>query len=106
MRTASKNRIAAWRRWCASARSCGRCSTRCRRPMARAGDVAAASIDSIDARCRPRLAAKARLRFDKRESKHILLYPERGLLLNDTAAAILQACDGSRTLDEIVEVLA
>jgi pyrroloquinoline quinone biosynthesis protein E len=55
---------------------------------------------------RPRLAAKARLKWDAREHKFLLLYPERGLLLNETAAAIVQLCDGSRTIEDIARALA
>jgi pyrroloquinoline quinone biosynthesis protein D len=54
---------------------------------------------------RPRLASKARLRWDKRESKYLLVYPERGILLNATAGAILAKCDGLRTVDVIVSEL-
>jgi len=36
----------------------------------------------------------------------MLLYPERGLVLNPTAADVLQRCDGERTVDSIVEELA
>jgi pyrroloquinoline quinone biosynthesis protein D len=55
---------------------------------------------------RPRLAAKAKLRLDAKSGKHILLYPEKGLLLNPTGTAILQLCDGERTLSAIVLELA
>jgi coenzyme PQQ biosynthesis protein PqqD len=55
---------------------------------------------------RPRLAAKARLRFDRKSSRYMLLYPERGLVLNPTAADVLQRCTGDRTVDSIVEELA
>ena len=51
---------------------------------------------------RPKLASKARLRWDKREGKYFLLYPERGLLLNATAAGIVQLCTGEHTVDGIV----
>lgn len=51
---------------------------------------------------RPKLASKARLRWDKREGKYFLLYPERGLLLNPTAADIVQFCTGEHTVDGIV----
>ena len=54
----------------------------------------------------PKLARRARLRFDEREQKHMLLYPERGLVLNESAAAIVTLCDGTRTVDEIIAVLA
>ncbi|MFQ5946253.1 MAG: pyrroloquinoline quinone biosynthesis peptide chaperone PqqD [Anaerolineae bacterium] len=55
---------------------------------------------------RPRLASKARLRWDKREEKYFLLYPERGLLLNATAADIVQLCTGEHTVDRIMDQLA
>ena len=51
---------------------------------------------------RPKLASKARLRWDKREAKYFLLYPERGLLLNTTGADILQLCTGEHTVAGIV----
>jgi coenzyme PQQ biosynthesis protein PqqD len=51
------------------------------------------------------LAAKARLRFDRREQCFMLLYPERGLLLNDTAIEILQCCTGQFTIEMIVNIL-
>ena len=35
----------------------------------------------------------------------MLLYPERGLVLNDTAAVILNLCDGERSVGEIVEAV-
>ncbi|MEO6572441.1 MAG: pyrroloquinoline quinone biosynthesis peptide chaperone PqqD [Polyangiaceae bacterium] len=47
----------------------------------------------------PKLASKARLRWDKIEQKHLLLYPERGLVLNKTGAAILAMCDGKHTVE-------
>ena len=53
----------------------------------------------------PKLAKKARLRFDRHEQKHMLIYPERGLVLNDSAAAIAQKCDGTRTIDVITDEL-
>jgi coenzyme PQQ biosynthesis protein PqqD len=54
---------------------------------------------------RPRLAAKARLRRDQRGPGHLLLYPEHGLALSDTAAAVLRLCTGERSVDDIVGVL-
>ena len=55
---------------------------------------------------RPKLAAKARLRWDTREGKYFLLYPELWLLLNATAADIVQLCTGEHTVDGIVDRLA
>jgi pyrroloquinoline quinone biosynthesis protein D len=54
---------------------------------------------------KPKLVAGARLRFDKIDQKHLLLSPERGLLLNETATAILELCDGTRTVAEIAAQL-
>jgi coenzyme PQQ biosynthesis protein PqqD len=54
----------------------------------------------------PKLAKKARLRFDRHSGKHMLMYPERGLELNESAAAIVKRCDGSKSVSEIVDELA
>jgi coenzyme PQQ biosynthesis protein PqqD len=54
----------------------------------------------------PRLAAKVRLRFDRHSGQHLLLYPERGMQLDPTAAEILQLCDGSRTIAAVAAELA
>ena len=50
----------------------------------------------------PRLAAKAKLRFDRKAGKTMLLYPEKGLVLNDTAAETLKLCTGSLTVAQII----
>jgi pyrroloquinoline quinone biosynthesis protein D len=54
---------------------------------------------------RPRLAPHVRLRFDPARQRHVLLTPETVTVLNDTGAAILQLCDGERTLAEILTEL-
>jgi coenzyme PQQ biosynthesis protein PqqD len=54
---------------------------------------------------KPALAPKARLRFDRISGGYMLLYPERGLALNATAASILKLCDGDRTVEGIVGAL-
>lgn len=59
----------------------------------------------ISASARPRLASKAKLRLDKKTGQQVLLYPEKGLLLNSTGAAILALCDGERSLRQIAEGL-
>jgi pyrroloquinoline quinone biosynthesis protein D len=51
---------------------------------------------------RPRLARRARVRFDRISGAHLLLSPERGLVLNDSAAAIVVACSGINTVRQIV----
>jgi coenzyme PQQ biosynthesis protein PqqD len=54
---------------------------------------------------RPKLARRTRLRFDRHSGKHWLLYPERGLLLSESAASIAALCTGANTLDGIVSEL-
>jgi coenzyme PQQ biosynthesis protein PqqD len=56
----------------------------------------------IAADARPRLAPKVRLRFDAKSERYLLLYPERGMVLNPTAADIVQLCTGELTVAEIV----
>jgi pyrroloquinoline quinone biosynthesis protein D len=53
----------------------------------------------------PRLWRLARLDWDPVRQRHILLYPEGAVLLNDTGAAILELCNGARTVSEIVTIL-
>ncbi|MBX3190828.1 MAG: pyrroloquinoline quinone biosynthesis protein PqqE [Labilithrix sp.] len=54
----------------------------------------------------PRLAKKARLRWDRHAAKWLIVYPERGLELNDAAAMIAKKCDGVRTIAEIAAAIA
>jgi pyrroloquinoline quinone biosynthesis protein D len=54
---------------------------------------------------RPRLAAKARLTTDKLTGQPVLLFPENVLLLNPTAAGILELCDGQQTAAMLVSKL-
>ena len=53
----------------------------------------------------PILWRLARLDYDPVRQRPILLYPEGTVLLNDTGAAILELCDGARTVADIVAVL-
>lgn len=53
----------------------------------------------------PRLATGARLRYDEVRDEHLLLIPEGAVRLNPTAVAVLELCDGERTLEEIVIAL-
>jgi coenzyme PQQ biosynthesis protein PqqD len=74
---------------------------------ANAGAAAVAAVDdlALSAASRPRLARKARLRTDRRTGETLLLYPEHGLVLNPSAAAILRLCDG-RSAGDIAGELA
>lgn len=53
----------------------------------------------------PRLWRLARLDFDPVRQRHVLLYPEGAVLLNDSGAAILELCDGDHTLEQIATIL-
>lgn len=55
---------------------------------------------------KPRLSPKARVRPDPRDGRPVLLSPERGMRLSDTAAAVVALCDGTRDVDAIVDELA
>ena len=55
---------------------------------------------------RPRLAAKARLRFDRKTSRYLLLYPERGLELKLARRVVPPekgVGDGLRLLGDLLE---
>jgi coenzyme PQQ biosynthesis protein PqqD len=52
-----------------------------------------------------RLTPKARLKFDKHSQKHMLLYPEHGIVLSRTAADVLTLCVEARAVGAIVEDL-
>lgn len=54
---------------------------------------------------KPRMARRARLRFDDTRDSHVLLLPERIVMLSASAAEILGLCDGERTRDDIVREL-
>jgi pyrroloquinoline quinone biosynthesis protein D len=53
----------------------------------------------------PKLPRMTRLHFDPVRQRPVLLYPEGAVLLNDTGAAILELCDGSNTVAQIVRIL-
>ena len=53
----------------------------------------------------PVLWRLARLEFDPVRQQRVLLYPEGVVLLNDTGAAILDLCDGSRSIGDVAAIL-
>ncbi len=53
----------------------------------------------------PRLWRLARIGYDRVRQRPVLLYPEGAMFLNDTGQAILELCDGSRTVAEIATQL-
>jgi|GraSoi2013_100cm_1033763.scaffolds.fasta_scaffold10984_3 pyrroloquinoline quinone biosynthesis protein D len=54
---------------------------------------------------RPCLAKRVRLQIDPVSGKPVLLNQEAVILLNRTGYEILEQCDGTRTLTEIIEEL-
>jgi pyrroloquinoline quinone biosynthesis protein D len=60
---------------------------------------------SDDNAWRPRLASRARLKFDPIAQQEMLLFPEAALALNETGAAIVRLCDGARSINEIIDQL-
>lgn len=53
----------------------------------------------------PSLWRLARLDYDAVRERPVLLYPEGAVFLNDTGRAILELCDGRRTVAEIAATL-
>lgn len=46
-----------------------------------------------------------RLQWEEAQQKHVILYPEGMVELNQSSAEILKLCDGTRKLSEIVSEL-
>lgn len=63
------------------------------------------SVSPLRAATVPRVAPKARLHWDEVRERHVLLYPEGLVALNETAAAILKLCDGERSVERIIATL-
>jgi coenzyme PQQ biosynthesis protein PqqD len=60
----------------------------------------------ISADSKPRIASKARLRYDRLANRYMLLFPEKGLVLNPTAAEIAKLCTGEHSVAAMVAQLA
>lgn len=54
---------------------------------------------------RPLLSRRFRLQYEPAQTSWVLLYPEGMVQLNESAAEILQRCDGERSVAQIVEDL-
>jgi pyrroloquinoline quinone biosynthesis protein D len=61
--------------------------------------------EDIAATAKPRLPRGVRLSRDEARGGFVLLAPERIVRADPVAAAVLQRCDGARTLSEIVDDL-
>jgi pyrroloquinoline quinone biosynthesis protein D len=46
-----------------------------------------------------------RLQWEEAQQKHVILYPEGMVELNQSSAEILKCCDGTRNLEQIVSDL-
>jgi pyrroloquinoline quinone biosynthesis protein D len=53
----------------------------------------------------PRLVDGVRLQYDDVREQHLLLVPEGAVRLNETAAHVLELCDGERSVEEIASIL-
>ena len=53
----------------------------------------------------PSLWRLARLNYDPVRQQHVLLYPEGAMMLNESGAAILELCDGQRSIGDIAKIL-
>lgn len=54
---------------------------------------------------RPRLSVAARLRFDTPSQSYVLLSPERGLRLNESASEVVRRCNGTLSVEQLIEQL-
>ena len=63
-------------------------------------------VPEVSGADRPRLARHVRLTFSQTRQRHLLLLPETVVVLNGTGAAVLERCDGRRTVGDILAELA
>jgi pyrroloquinoline quinone biosynthesis protein D len=61
--------------------------------------------EEIAGDAKPRLPRGVRLRSDEARGGHVLLAPERVVRADAVAVAVLQLCDGTRTLNALVDEL-
>ncbi len=67
--------------------------------------IAIIAPSPIDALARPCLAEGVVIHRRRRDSRAALLWPEGGVWLDETGAAILGLCDGRRSVNEIASIL-
>jgi pyrroloquinoline quinone biosynthesis protein D len=60
----------------------------------------------VDRETKPHMPPYLKLRHDAGRGRWVLLAPERILTPDQTAVAVLQLCDGKRTVEEIAAKLA
>jgi pyrroloquinoline quinone biosynthesis protein D len=59
-------------------------------------------MSDVTGTSRPAIAHGMRLQWEPAQDAHVLLYPEGMVKLNGSAGAILERCDGVRTVADIV----
>ena len=68
--------------------------------------MAASRNISVSEASRPVLPRHAKLRFDETRQRWVILAPERVLAPDEIAVEILQLCDGVRSVELMIELLA
>jgi len=68
--------------------------------------MAASRNISVSEASRPVLPRHAKLRFDETRQRWVILAPERVLAPDETAVEILQLCDGTRSVAQMIDQLA
>jgi pyrroloquinoline quinone biosynthesis protein D len=63
------------------------------------------TVAALDLEACPRLAPGVRLKYDEARSCWVVLAPERVLMPDETALEILQRCDGTKTINAVVDDL-
>jgi pyrroloquinoline quinone biosynthesis protein D len=61
---------------------------------------------SVSEASRPVLPRHAKLRFDETRQRWVILAPERVLAPDDVAVEVLQLCDGVRSVEAMIDLLA
>jgi pyrroloquinoline quinone biosynthesis protein D len=61
---------------------------------------------SVTEASRPVLPRHARLKFDETRQRWVILAPERVLAPDDIAVEVLQLCDGVRSVEAMIDLLA
>ncbi len=61
---------------------------------------------SVNEASRPHLPRHAKLKFDETRRRWVILAPERVLAPDDIAVEVLQLCDGTRSVEALIDQLA
>jgi pyrroloquinoline quinone biosynthesis protein D len=61
---------------------------------------------SVSETSRPVLPRHARLKFDATRQRWVILAPERVLAPDEIAVEVLQLCDGVRSVEQMIDLLA